>query len=60
MGNRSLLFAFIFVFVLGVTVGCIFFILFQSYLVVLALIGFVSVAVKIPSLINKIAPKKKV
>lgn len=55
----GLLFAFVLVFVIGVAAGCFFFILFQSYVVILATIGFVSVVVKIPALIEKLAPKIK-
>lgn len=57
--KNSLLLAFVLVFVLGIAAGCFFFILFQSYVVILAFVGLVSLLVKIPPLIDKLAPKIK-
>jgi len=47
MKNTSLLYTFIFVFTLGVIVGTIFFVLFQSYVFILAIIGFIVLVLKI-------------
>jgi len=47
MKSTSLFYAFIFAFTLGVVVGSAFFIIFQSYVFILAIIGFVALVVKI-------------
>lgn len=57
MKNTHLLYALIAVFALGVVVGGILFIFFQSYVSILALIGLVSVVIKTPAFIKRFSQK---
>lgn len=59
MKNTSLLHAFVFVFALGVVVGCVFFIVFQSYIVIMAVFGLIAFAAKIPAIAAKVFNQNK-
>lgn len=53
MKSRSLLIALTAMFIFGVLVGCVLFMLFQSYVFIVALIGVVGFMSKLPPLIAK-------
>ncbi len=59
MKNTNLLYAFAFVFALGVIVGGAFFILFQSYIFIMAVFGFIAFMAKIPPMVAKFQKSNK-
>lgn len=59
MKNTSLLYAFAFVFTLGVIVGSAFFIIFQSYVFIMAVFGFIAFMAKMPSIAAKVFNQDK-
>jgi hypothetical protein len=59
MKNTSLLYAFIFVFTLGVIVGAVFFIVFQAYIVIMAVFGLIAFMAKIPPIAAKVFNQNK-
>jgi hypothetical protein len=59
MKNTSLLYAFVFVFTLGVIMGSAFFIIFQSYVFIMAIFGFIVLMAKIPPIAAKVFNQNK-
>ena len=59
MKNTSLLYAFIFVFALGVVVGLVLFVVFQSYVFIMAIFGLIAFIVKIPPIAAKVFNQNK-
>lgn len=59
MKNTSLLYVLVFVFALGVIVGATFFIIFQSYVFVMAIFGFIVLMLKILPIVAKVFNQNK-